>query len=241
MVLPVQDEAIELSPRVEVNNREQQDQELLVVIYDDSSRDGLSPTAATSLEDPEEQRSLSPAVAATTALGSTSWSSPEEEEEHFNSILRQQQHEDGQRRSHVFFGCCCDLQTACLIINSWFLGWIAVFYGLSEWYGLPFSDRPPLQVWLDIVFGVLGNTGALRFWSVPVFIVGIWYIVQFGFNLYLVFNPIEDARVSYFAMVDDVAAAYAHLGLFHALWTKRITPENFMVTERHCCDWCQSS
>ena len=241
MALPVQDEAIELSPRVEVNNREQQDQELLVVIYDDSSRDGLSPTAATSLEDPEEQRSLSPAVAATTALGSTSWSSPEEEEEHFNSILRQQQHEDGQRRSHVFFGCCCDLQTACLIINSWFLGWIAVFYGLSEWYGLPFSDRPPLQVWLDIVFGVLGNTGALRFWSVPVFIVGIWYIVQFGFNLYLVFNPIEDARVSYFAMVDDVAAAYAHLGLFHALWTKRITPENFMVTERHCCDWCQSS
>ena len=239
MALSVQDEAIELSPRVEVNNREQQDQELLVVIYDDSSRDGLSPTATTSLEDPEEQRSLSPPVAATTALGSTSWSSPEEED--FSNNLRQQQHEDGQRRSHVFFGCCCDLQTACLIINSWFLGWIAVFYGLSEWYGLPFSDRPPLQVWLEIVFGVLGNTGALRFWSVPVFIVGIWYIVQFGFNLYFVFNPIEDVRVSYFAMVEDVAAAYAHLGLFHALWTKRITPENFMVTERHCCDWCQSS
>ena len=154
-----------------------------------------------------------------------------------------------QRKTQLYCGFCCDVLTASFVVDCMYVPWMimSTFFNLGllqdakELMLLEDTDdtddtsdgssgvNPLILIAiknvLGVPFGLIGILGAWKMYKWCVLVTGIWFCVDLVWSC--VFK-----RYVMLALVFNI---YPHFALFEALWSGKITRENFRARERRCC------
>lgn len=157
-----------------------------------------------------------------------------------------------ERKGDLCCGACCDFRTACVVVNSLWLGMYAMgllatiagrqfFSAISASDDVQQLDDDFLQESFDasgtvllvliviaglgIFFSVVGLIGAVGFRKWLVLLASVWYCAELGLAL---------VSGNFTAAVAVCFVIYPHFGLFKAIKIGTMTRETF-AREQHCC------
>jgi len=165
------------------------------------------------------------------------------------------------RKAQLCCGSCCDFVRACLVVDCIYV-MVLLFLNAKMWLfndlfnfqgvgriemddsediqlggyddDVYFKDEgmecyfclTAIQAIVGMAFGLIGAIGAWRFQKYMVLITGIWYLID------AIWYCVLQNYISAFWIL---GYSYPHIGLFLALRSGKITPENYTTTEKYCC------